>query len=60
MKWSGIPKDAVFYGGDFGDKPNLHAFCMNGIVMSDRTLTPKYYEVQAIYGESARLNGESC
>ena len=49
-KWSGIPKNAVLYGGDFGDKPNLHAFCMNGIVMSDRTLTPKYYEVQAVYG----------
>ena len=44
------PKGAVLYGGDFDDKPNLHAFCMNGIVMSDRTLTPKYYEVQAIYG----------
>ena len=41
-KCSGIPKDAVLYGGDFGDKPNLNAFCMNGIVMSDRTLTPKY------------------
>ncbi len=38
------------YGGDFGDKPNLNAFCLNGIVMSDRTLTPKYYEVQAVYG----------
>ena len=49
-KWSGIPKNAILYGGDFGDKPNLNAFCMNGIVMSDRTLTPKYYEVQAIYG----------
>ena len=49
-KWFGIPKDAVLYGGDFGDKPNLNAFCMNGIVMSDRTLTPKYYEVQAVYG----------
>ena len=49
-KWFSIPKDAVLYGGDFGDKPNLNAFCMNGIVMSDRTLTPKYYEVQAIYG----------
>ncbi len=47
----GIIRDGkVLYGGDFGDKPNLHAFCMNGIVMSDRTLTPKYYEVQAIYG----------
>ena len=42
--------EKVLYGGDFGDKPNLNAFCMNGIVMSDRTLTPKYYEVQAVYG----------
>ena len=42
--------EKVLYGGDFGDKPNLHAFCMNGIVMSDRTLTPKYYEVQTVYG----------
>ncbi len=50
-KWTEVPKNAILYGGDFGDKPNLHAFCMNGIVMSDRTLTPKYYEVQAIYGD---------
>ena len=42
--------EKVLYGGDFGDKPNLNAFCMNGIIMSDRTLTPKYYEVQAVYG----------
>ena len=47
----GIIKDGkVLYGGDFGDKPNLKAFCLNGIVMSDRTLTPKYYEVKAVYG----------
>ena len=52
--------EKVLYGGDFGDKPNLHAFCMNGVVMSDRTLTPKYYEVQAIYGESARMSGETA
>ena len=45
-----IRGDSVLYGGDFSDKPNLNAFCMNGIVMSDRTLTPKYYEVQAVYG----------
>ena len=52
----GIIKDGkVLYGGDFGDKPNLHAFCMNGIVMSDRTLTPKYYEVQAVYGNGAEV-----
>ena len=45
-----IRGDSVLYGGDFSDKPNLNAFCLNGIVMSDRTLTPKYYEVQAVYG----------
>jgi beta-galactosidase len=50
--------EEVLYGGDFGDKPNLHAFCMNGVVMSDRTLTPKYYEVQTVYGEAAKLCGE--
>ena len=55
-KWSGVPKGAILYGGDFGDKPNLNAFCMNGIVMSDRTLTPKYYEVQAVYGHGAQVN----
>ena len=48
-------RDSVFYGGDFGDKPNLNAFCMNGIVMSDRTLTPKYYEVQAVYGNGPQV-----
>ena len=47
----GIIRDGkVLYGGDFGDKPNLKAFCLNGIVMSDRTLTPKYHEVKAVYG----------
>ena len=49
-KWVTAPKGSILYGGDFGDKPNLNAFCLNGIVMSDRTLTPKYYEVQAVYG----------
>lgn len=50
--------DSVSYGGDFGDKPNLNAFCMNGIVMSDRTLTPKYYEVQAVYGNGPQKFAE--
>jgi beta-galactosidase len=54
-----IRGDSVFYGGDFGDKPNLHAFCMNGIVMSDRTLTPKYYEVQAVYGSGPQSFAET-
>ena len=37
------------YGGDFGDYPNLKAFCLNGIVMSDRRLTAKYFEVKKVY-----------
>ena len=56
----GIIRDGkVLYGGDFGDKPNLHAFCMNGIVLSDRTLTPKYYEVQAVYGNGPQAFAET-
>lgn len=42
-------KTMIAYGGDFGDKPNLKAFCLNGVIMSDRSLTPKYYEVKAVY-----------
>ncbi|NDW12242.1 DUF4981 domain-containing protein [Bacteroides sp. 214] len=37
------------YGGDFGDVPNLKAFCFNGIVMSEREITPKYMEVKQVY-----------
>ena len=55
----GKSRFAYAYGGDFGEKPNHAAFCLNGIIMSDRTLTPKYYEVQQVYGEAARLAGES-
>ena len=39
----------VAYGGDFGDTPNLKAFCNNGIVLCDRTITPKYLEVKKVY-----------
>lgn len=54
-----IDKDGhVLYGGDFGDQPNLKAFCLNGIVMSDRTLTPKYYEVKAVYGQESVKDAE--
>lgn len=37
------------YGGDFGDKPNLKAFCLNGIVMADRSVTAKYRTVKQVY-----------
>lgn len=39
----------VAYGGDFGDQPNLKAFCFNGLLMSDREITPKYLEVKKVY-----------
>jgi beta-galactosidase len=39
----------VAYGGDFGDQPNLKAFCLNGILLSDRTTNPKYREVKKVY-----------
>ena len=42
-------KRMTAYGGDFGDAPNLKAFCLKGIVSSDRLPTPKYEEVKAVY-----------
>ena len=42
-------KDYEAYGGDFHDYPNLKAFCLNGVVRSDRSLTPKYFELKQIY-----------
>lgn len=42
-------KTMVAYGGDFGDKPNLGAFCVKGVVGSDRETTPKFYEVKQVY-----------
>jgi len=37
------------FGGDFGDKPNLDAFCINGLLAPNRTPHPHYYEVQHVY-----------
>jgi beta-galactosidase len=37
------------YGGAFGDEPHHGAFCLNGIVMADRSLTAKYHEVKKVY-----------
>jgi len=39
----------IAYGGDFGDKPNLGAFAIKGVVNADRETTPKFDEVQKIY-----------
>lgn len=46
-------KTQVSYGGDFGDNPNLKAFCMNGVVFADRSLNPKYDEVKTVYSPVA-------
>ncbi|GAH81906.1 unnamed protein product, partial [marine sediment metagenome] len=42
-------KEFWAYGGDFGDTPNDRNFCINGIVMPDRTPNPALYEVKKVY-----------
>lgn len=42
-------KTRISYGGDFGDFPNLKAFCIKGIVTGDRKTGPKYAEVKKVY-----------
>jgi len=37
------------YGGDFGDSRNDSNFCINGIVLPDRTPNPALYEVKKLY-----------
>jgi beta-galactosidase len=37
------------YGGDFDDQPNDGPFCADGIIMPDRQLTPKLWEVKKAY-----------
>ncbi len=39
----------VAYGGDFGDKPNDGMFCMDGLMMSDLTPKPQYFDVKKVY-----------
>ncbi|MBN2221558.1 MAG: DUF4981 domain-containing protein [Vallitaleaceae bacterium] len=43
----GIPFYA--YGGDFGDQPNDNFFCGNGLVLADRSITPKLLETKKCY-----------
>ena len=37
------------YGGDFGDLRNDYNFCINGIVLPDRSPNPALYEVKKVY-----------
>lgn len=49
--------ERMAYGGDFGDRPNDHSFCADGILYADRTPSPKVQEVKAVY-QSVRLYPE--
>jgi beta-galactosidase len=37
------------YGGDFGEEISDRNFCMNGLVLPDRSVTPKLLEVKKVY-----------
>jgi beta-galactosidase len=37
------------YGGDFDDQPNDGPFCADGILLPDRQITPKMWEVKKAY-----------
>lgn len=39
----------ICYGGDLGDRPNDHSFCANGLLLGDRTVSPKMQEVKKAY-----------
>ena len=41
--------EGLIYGGDFGDFPTDHNFCMDGLVGADRIPHPHYYELQKVY-----------
>ncbi len=50
--WNVDPKTGdkyMGYGGDFGDRPNDHTFCMNGIVFPNHSPKPQYWEVKKVY-----------
>ncbi|MCP3762217.1 DUF4981 domain-containing protein [Domibacillus sp. A3M-37] len=42
-------QEFLAYGGDFDDRPTDYNFCGNGIVTSDRKLSPKMQEVKFLY-----------
>lgn len=45
----GEPQTNMYYGGGFGDYPNDNDFCCNGIITSDRHVTPKLEQVKKVY-----------
>ena len=46
----GIFKDGVMhFGGDFKDYPNDNNFCANGLLLADRSETPKVKTIKYYY-----------
>lgn len=45
----GSGREVLRYGGDFGDRPTDYQFCGNGVVYSDRTISPKAQEMRYLY-----------
>lgn len=41
--------ERIAYGGDFGERPTDYNFIGNGIVLADRSLTPKMQEVKFLF-----------
>ena len=41
--------EALAFGGMFGDNPNDGNFCDNGVIASERWVTPKLLEVKKVY-----------
>lgn len=50
-------QEFLAYGGDFGDRPTDYGFCTNGIVYSNRELSPKMQEVKYLY-QNMKLNAD--
>ena len=48
--WKDSPRGRYLaYGGDFDDEPNSGAFCLNGVVGSERHVTPKLLEMAHVF-----------
>ena len=47
--WQNAEREFVAYGGDWGDEPNEDGVHMSGLVLCDRTPTPKLQEAKLAY-----------
>jgi len=54
---NGSPQGGKYwkYGGDFGDEPNDHDFCINGLIFPDQTPKPAMEECRYLFAP-VRLN----